>query len=253
MRRKRVIANWKMNLPASGIDHYLAALAAWQISDMVVLTVAPPFPFLSEIKAEADVLGVRCEVAAQNCSERPGGALTGEVSASMLRLTGASTVILGHSERRAMFGETSVRVAEKAVAASAGGLIPIVCVGEALEIRDSGDVSGFLCGQLQDSLSGFDPRQELIVAYEPVWAIGTGRNATPEVVAEAIAAMRECLNTIFSEGKAGRTSIVYGGSVTAENASELAAVAGVDGFLVGGASLDAAEFRVIYDAVRKAI
>lgn len=250
LRRKHVIGNWKMNLPAVGMDHYLKALSEWSISDSVSLTVAPPFPFLSELRADADLHNLECDVAAQNCSDRPFGAFTGEVSAAMVKLTGASRVIVGHSERRTIFGESDAEVAASAVSAALEGLAPIVCIGEPLWIREEGSVYEFLRSQLQASLNDFDAdANELVLAYEPIWAIGTGRNATPEIASETIGTVRECLARVYSDAVAARVPILYGGSVSPENAAELAAGDGVDGFLVGGASLDAAAFRVIYEAV----
>ena len=230
-----LIANWKMNLPPEGIDKYLAAVSNAKTETAVV--VAPPFPFLR------DVRGVK--LAAQNCADQPGGAFTGEVSPSMIRYLGVEYVILGHSERRHLFGESDAVIARKLNLAIETGLKPVLCIGEDLKIRDAGHVSRFLAEQIKatavDALGRFP---ELVIAYEPVWAIGTGRNASGEMVAETLREIRSAVERFWPAGY-GKTPILYGGSVTPDNVADLVANGTIDGFLVGGASLDSTKFLAI--------
>jgi len=239
-RRKLLVANWKMNLPPEGVEHYCARLNDLEELEMLALVIAPPFPFIQEVRSS--VHG-SVSVGAQNCSDRDEGAYTGEVSAAMLREAGAAWVIVGHSERRTLHGERSSLIAAKARAAISAELTPVVCVGESAEVRNSGASEEFICSQLRESLEGFGAGS-LVVAYEPVWAIGTGRHATPEIVN----ASHEALRRQLTELNLADALLLYGGSVSPENASELAAIDAVDGFLVGGASLDSSRFLSIRQA-----
>ena len=203
-------------------------------SAAVEVAVAPPFPFLADL---ADPAG-RWALAAQDCSSEASGAFTGEVSAAMLASCGCRYVIVGHSERRKHFGETETTLARKLARAREAGLLPIFCVGETLAQREEGLTEEVLRRQVE-ALER-DPRdQPLVAAYEPVWAIGTARNATPEQAEDTIGRLRELI------GHRASLRVLYGGSVTAGNASELAARPGISGFLVGGASLDPAGFSEI--------
>ncbi len=239
-KRKLLVANWKMNLPPEGVEHYCARLNDLEEIERLALVIAPPFPFIHEVRSS-----VRGSVAvgSQNCSDRDDGAFTGEVSAAMLREAGAAWVIVGHSERRSLHGETNSLIAMKARAAISAELTPVVCVGESSEVRNAGHPEDFICGQLRESLKGFEAGS-LVVAYEPVWAIGTGRHATPEIVSAAHQALRQQL----TELNLADALLLYGGSVSPENSAELAAIDAVDGFLVGGASLDSSRFLSIRQA-----
>lgn len=236
-----VAANWKMNLPGEGLAAWIEAVMGWP-EDRVEVVVAPPFPYLPVI---ADVAGDgSLRIAAQNVSEHESGAFTGEVSASMLGEVGCSDVIVGHSERRQLFAETDDLVHRKLRLVADQGLRPILCIGETREIRDAGKTVEHVDSQLKASL-GSSSIANLVVAYEPVWAIGTGLNATTMQVEDAHGSIRKILRDLGYED----VPILYGGSVKPANAAELAAAEGVDGFLVGGASLSSASFRDIRDAV----
>ena len=232
-----------MNLPPEGVDTYLQHLARLDRND-VELVIAPPFPFLIPVLSRLAILGLKASVAAQNCSDFEAGAFTGEVSARMLAGLGVRYVILGHSERRTQFKETDELVGRKLVAATSAGLIPILCVGEEETARERGETNQVLKRQIDVALKDSPRAKPLVIAYEPVWAIGTGLNATPEIASEAHAFIRRCL---VDRGLSGEHSIIYGGSVAPENAEELAAEGEIDGFLVGGASLEAPKFRTIYE------
>lgn len=248
MRRRYLVANWKMNLPTDGVDSYLRQLTTLERSD-AELVIAPPFPFLVPAQSLLSTLGLKASLAAQNCSDREGGPFTGEVSAPMLAGIGVRYVILGHSERRMVFGESDDLVGRKLTVATSSGLIPMFCVGEEESAHLRGETNQVLERQLNVGLRDFPRSKPLVVAYEPVWAIGTGQNATPQVAASAHAFIRGGLARL---GFAAETSILYGGSVSPENAEELASERQVDGFLVGGASLEASKFRMIYERLMRA-
>jgi triosephosphate isomerase len=243
MPNRYLIANWKMNLPPEGIERYFAALHGAERRGSV-LVIAPPFPYVREAVAQGALA-----VAGQNAAAEKSGAFTGEVSASMLRDCGASHVILGHSERRSLFGDTDEIVARKLALANESGLTPVLCIGEDLATRDAGVVDRFLAAQLQAVASVVEAATEIIVAYEPIWAIGTGRNASGAMVAETVAGIRAALEESWPARHAENASILYGGSVTPANVEDLVANGGIDGFLVGGASLDSAKFLAIHAAL----
>ena len=230
-----LIANWKMNLPPEGIDPYLGAVTKARTG--TTLVVAPPFPYLR------DIVGI--DVAGQNCSDHAFGAFTGEVAPSMIKDAGAKYVILGHSERRHLFHENDALIARKLTLAIENGLAPVLCIGEDLKTRDAGQVARFLADQIKvaavDTLAS---ASEIVIAYEPVWAIGTGRNASGPMVAETLVEIRHALERFWPADLA-RTPILYGGSVTPENVDDLVAHGTINGFLVGGASLDSAKFLAI--------
>jgi triosephosphate isomerase len=236
-----LIANWKMNLPPEGVERYLAGVGGADPRD-VELVIAPPFPYLTQVVRSGEGFGV----AGQNCSDHESGAFTGEVSPRMLRDCGAEYVILGHSERRNLFHEDDDLIARKLTLAIRSGLTPVLCIGEDLTVRDAGHVARHLANQIKeaavDALAG---AKTVILAYEPVWAIGTGRSATGEMVAETLVDIRQALWRFWPEFVA-KAPILYGGSVTPENVEDLVANGTIDGFLVGGASLDSRKFLAIH-------
>jgi triosephosphate isomerase len=248
-RRPLIAGNWKMNgLRADGLALAKAVAdgvrqAGW--SDREVL-VCPPATLVLAV-AEA-VKGSGVLVGGQNCHAKPSGAHTGEIAAEMLRDCGASHVIVGHSERRADCGETDAVVRAKAEAAWRAGLLPIVCIGETLAEHEAGKTHGVLEAQLKGSVPNGSSAAKLVVAYEPVWAIGTGKTPTTAEVAAAHAHIRKVLGGLMGEAAAVR--LLYGGSVKDSNALELLAAGDVDGALVGGASLKAAEFLAIAKAAQ---
>jgi triosephosphate isomerase len=248
MRTPVVAGNWKMNLDRSQAAGLVDALRRRARDDSVEVGVAPAFPYLREVAAAA--AEARLFVAGQDLHVEPYGAFTGEVSGAMLKDVGCSHVIVGHSERRRLMGESDELVGKKLAAALKHGLVPILCVGETIAERKAGRGSAVVLEQLDAALRGLAERDAapLIVAYEPVWAIGTGVNATPEQAGEMHRLVRDRLVTTYSPAFADRTRILYGGSVKPENAAALLAVEGVDGALVGGASLAAASFLSIVDA-----
>lgn len=243
-RRPLVAGNWKMNLGgAAGVELAGSVVKLAPSVPHVDLVVAPPFTALAACAHECD--GSRVEVAAQNLHPKASGAFTGEVSAPMLRDCGCSWVIVGHSERRQCFGETDSFVTEKVAAALEGELVPIVCIGETLEEREGGRTLAVVERQLKAFLPVIAATSKPVaVAYEPVWAIGTGKNAGPREAQEVHQALRGWLAQASAELASG-TRILYGGSVKPDNAKDLLAAPDVDGALVGGASLDAASFAAI--------
>ncbi|MFN8161066.1 MAG: triose-phosphate isomerase [Solirubrobacterales bacterium] len=246
-RRPYLAANWKMNKTADEAGAFLAEfLPGAPGPDGPEVVVCPPFTALAA--AVEACAGSHVRVAAQNMHEAASGAFTGEVSASMLLDVGAGAVILGHSERRELFGETDEALARKVPAAIAAGLEPILCVGETERARDDGQTEAVLERQVQADLSevGSTDLAGVVVAYEPIWAIGTGRTATPEQAQEAIAFIRDMLRARGAGAEAVR--ILYGGSVKPANAAELLSRPDIDGALVGGASLEAADFAAIVEA-----
>jgi triosephosphate isomerase len=190
-------------------------------------------------------------VGAQNCGDQRSGAFTGEVSAGMLRDCGARFVIIGHSERRNIYGEDDALIARKLALVIESGLTPVLCIGENQQQRDGGHATAFCSKQLRDAaVPQLHGASEVVVAYEPIWAIGTGRNATGQMVAEIMAAIRDAIGRFWPGERAGRTSVLYGGSVTPENVDDLIAHGGIDGFLVGGASLDSKKFLALAAAMK---
>jgi len=244
-RTPLIAGNWKMHKTKAQAEEYIQALLP-RISALggVDVAICPPFTALEAIVDSAR--GSLVEVYAQNMHQEPEGAFTGEVSAAMLSEIGVRGVLLGHSERREHFGETDRALALKVAAALAGGLSPILCVGETESERDNEETDRKLRQQIREDLAGV-PNQRLadvVIAYEPIWAIGTGRVATPEQAQEAIAFIRALVGD-RAGGVAEAVRILYGGSLKVENASELLALKDVDGALVGGASLEAESFAEI--------
>ncbi len=249
-RRPLIAGNWKMHETVEEAERLIAALLPRVSSaDGVDVAICPPFTALSAMVDSTR--GSRVAVYAQNMHQAESGAFTGEVSAPMLTELDVAGVILGHSERRAMFGETDKALSQKVPAALAAGLEVILCVGETEAERENEDTQRKLRHQVQEGLARVDTDRlgELVIAYEPIWAIGTGQVATPEQAQEAIAFVRALVGDRCRE-QAERTRILYGGSVKPDNAAELLALPDVDGALVGGASLDAESFGAIVAAAR---
>src|ERR1700751_4518540 len=238
MRKKIIAANWKMNMTQAESAEFVHSLLL-DIGDIreVDVVIIPPFTAIAKV-TEALGKAQNIKVGAQNMHWERSGAFTGEISAALLRDLFVRYVILGHSERRTLFGETDEIVNKKVRAAHEATLRPIVCVGETLEQRDKGNVEKILSIQLRRSLKDLSEKefQETVVAYEPVWAIGTGRNATPAQAQEAHAFIRHILAEMSDQTTAGRIRIQYGGSVKPDNARELMLQDDIDGALVGGAS-----------------
>jgi triosephosphate isomerase len=253
MRSSLIAGNWKMNLDAERAAALVEGIvAALPELPKCRLAVFPPFVYLAECVRAAAWGGGRLAVGGQNCHSAEAGAHTGEVSAAMLRDIGAAAVILGHSERRRDCGETDAIVAKKLVTALKNGLDAIVCVGESLAERDAGRALEVVCEQLRASLGEVEAAAmtRTAIAYEPVWAIGTGRTATPAQAVEVHVAIRRFLGERFGRDVAEATRVLYGGSVTAQNAKSLLAEPEIDGALVGGASLDLESFLKIAKAGR---
>lgn len=246
--RPLVVGNWKMNVPEGGLSEFIAGCAASSVirpGKDVEVWIAPPFPYLSSLRAEMSAFGFDAEVGAQNCSDEKTGAFTGEVSAEMVSDQGAVFVILGHSERRTLFGETNALLARKITAVGTAQLVPLLCVGEDRESHEKGQTAEVVTRQLRECVGPARERfGSLVIAYEPIWAIGTGLNAAPEVVAEVNQVIRKVLRDFGEES----SRVLYGGSVTPENAAALAREGAADGFLVGGASLDPSKFMAICSA-----
>ena len=248
----RVLAgNWKMNLTVAEARTLYAAIAdVRQLHPNVTTIVFPPFTALAPLSQERARSGPG--LGAQNCSAEPRGAFTGEVSAEQVRDAGAEYVLVGHSERRRLFCENDLTVRAKAGAAWRAGLTPVLCVGETLAERERRETQDILARQLARALEGAPGRASLLVAYEPVWAIGTGVVATPEQVAEAHGWVLAELRKLGRLGSQISTPVLYGGSVDPKNAGPLAELPEVDGFLVGGASLNAPGFLAIAGALEAA-
>lgn len=246
MRKKIVAGNWKMNtLPAEGVELAKGvAEGKKSICDCVNFIVCPPFTHLSQVVETLRGTGVA--VGAQNCADEPKGAYTGEVAASMIAALGCEYVILGHSERRQYYGETSATLNKKMAQAYANGLKPIYCVGENLDEREAGNHFAVCKTQIEEVVFNLTEEQfaDLVIAYEPVWAIGTGKTATAEQAQEIHAYIREVLRSKFGAA-ADNCPILYGGSCKPSNAAEIFAKADVDGGLIGGAALKAEDFIAI--------
>jgi len=246
-RTSYVAANWKMNKAIEEAEAFLGAFLPKRAEDGPEVVICPSYLAL---KATVELCAQsRARVAAQNMHEQDGGAFTGEVSAPMLHEIGVDAVVLGHSERRQYFNETDEALARKVPAALAAGLEPILCVGETEKQRDADETEAVLSQQVSTDLAAVETAQldRLVIAYEPVWAIGTGRTATPEQAQEAVLSIRELVRS-RDQSAAERIRIVYGGSMKPENAAELIAQPDIDGGLVGGASLDPDDFAAIVAA-----
>ena len=243
MRKPIIAGNWKMNNTASegvALVRAIAPLVKDANCDVVVCVPAIDIPAVSEA-----LKGTNIALGAQNVHFAEKGAFTGEISAAMLKEYGVQYVIIGHSERRQYFGETDETVNKRTLAALAAGLTPIVCIGESLEERETGKTEAVLEKQIREGLKGIDDIAKIVVAYEPVWAIGTGRTATAEQANETIGFIRKTIADMFCPKCAEALRIQYGGSMNAGNCKELMAMPEIDGGLIGGASLKAPDFAAI--------
>ena len=247
MRSKIVAGNWKMNNDLAEGRELAQAIIKHQseLPEDVSVIMAPPFIHLTDISKE--IMDTPLKLAAQNCATEDKGAYTGEVSASMIRSTGAQYVIIGHSERRSYYHENDQVIYQKIQQALKNDLFPIVCCGESLEQRESDQYFPVVERQLDQSVFQLSPEDfsRVIIAYEPVWAIGTGKTATPEQAQEMHAFIRQKIRENFTEDGADHTPILYGGSCKPSNARELFAQPDIDGGLIGGASLKAKDFVAI--------
>ncbi|CUI02017.1 triose-phosphate isomerase [Leisingera aquaemixtae] len=244
MRRKLAAGNWKMNGTGAALAE-LAALAESHPAPAADILICPPATLLSRAAEAARGIAI----GGQDCHARASGAHTGDLSAAMLKDAGASAVILGHSERRADHGETDAQVCAKAEAAMAEGLTAVICIGETLAEREAGNTLKVAGTQLAGSVPESATGANTVIAYEPVWAIGTGKVPTLEQIAEVHDFLRAELTARFGTGTADSIRLLYGGSVKPSNAAEIFAVSNVDGALVGGASLKAADFSPIITAL----
>jgi triosephosphate isomerase len=245
MRNFLVAGNWKMHGDGASSRELVAGiLEGAPASDKVSLLVCPPYPYLGSVASQ--LAGSNVQLGAQNVSEHEQGAYTGEVAPAMLHDVGCRYAIVGHSERRTLYGESSVQVAEKMAAALAAGLIPILCVGETLEQREAGNTEAVVGEQLAAAIerNGIAAFASAVIAYEPVWAIGTGKTATPEQAQD----VHRYIRSVLAEQDAAvaeNVQILYGGSVKGDNAAGLFGMPDIDGGLIGGASLKAADFLAI--------
>ncbi|MEE4110361.1 MAG: triose-phosphate isomerase [Halieaceae bacterium] len=252
MRQMLVMANWKMNgaqeanrvLIGALRDELGGALGARDVA----CVICPPHPYLSQVFGLLGGTGIA--LGAQDCGHAASGAYTGEVAADMLADCGCSYVLVGHSERRQYHQESDALLTAKLEAAARSGLTPVLCVGETQEQREAGQADAVVAAQLRGTLGDMPDLTRLVIAYEPVWAIGTGLTATPQEAQEMHVQVRQTLGEL-DPGSAQKVQILYGGSVKADNAAELFAQNDIDGALVGGASLDAAAFAAIVEAAAK--
>ncbi|MDB4822749.1 triose-phosphate isomerase [Candidatus Pseudothioglobus singularis] len=247
MRKTIVAGNWKMNASKDSVESLVTDILSGASDVSAEIIVCAPFPYLSQV--EVLIEGSNLMLGAQNLNLNASGAFTGEVSAEMIKDFGANHVIVGHSERRSLYGETNKIVAEKTKAAIDSGLTPILCLGESLDQRESGKTESVVSEQLNKVIKmvGIEAFNNIIVAYEPVWAIGTGMTATPEQ-AQAVHKFIRDLLASSSQDIAHKTAILYGGSMNASNAVELISCADIDGGLIGGAALKAEDFLQICKA-----
>jgi len=250
MRKKIVAGNWKMNKDLSGTIELISAikneLSKTETSTGVI--VCPPFTNLESAKTVLE--GSEIKLGAQNMHFQDSGAFTGEISVDMLKSVGCEYVILGHSERRTLFGETDEIINKKIKKAISAGLKPIFCIGETLEERESGSTEKVVEKQVRDGLAGLNESEldDMIIAYEPVWAIGTGKTATPEQAQEVHKFIRNLVSELYSANLAENLTIQYGGSMKPENAAELLGQPDIDGGLIGGASLKSDAFTAIVNS-----
>jgi len=254
MRKQIAAANWKMNLSFQQAEALLNDVldSSPQLTPNQQVIFSVPFPYLVMASSRvADEIG--CFIAAQNCSDKKAGAYTGEVSAEMLQSIGIKYCIVGHSERREYFIESNKMLADKVALCLQHDIIPVFCCGEPLSIREKNGQNEFVRIQLEESLFQLSTEQfqKVIIAYEPIWAIGTGRTATTEQAQEMHRFIRSVLTEKWGSETAEGTSILYGGSVKASNAAEIFGSPDVDGGLVGGASLQASEFQIIIKALKQ--
>ena len=247
MRKTIVAGNWKMNASKESVNSLIEGILSGMSGVSSQVIVCAPFPYLAQV--ETLISNSSLILGAQNLNVNTQGAFTGEVSADMIKDFGAQHVIVGHSERRSLYGESSAIIAEKTKAAIDAGLIPLLCVGESLEERDSGNTEAVVAEQLNAviNLLGIEAFEGIIIAYEPVWAIGTGLTASPKQ-AQAVHSFIRGLLADSSESIAQKTPILYGGSMNAGNAADLISCSDIDGGLIGGAALKVDDFLQICKA-----
>jgi len=252
-RRAIVAANWKMNGDSALVDTMVSGLTNVELQDNVDVVICPSSPYLSEfvVKAKTGNLSADIHVGAQNVSEHESGAFTGEISTQMLQELSVKFAIIGHSERRSYYQETSTQVAHKVNAVLKAGLTPILCIGESEAERATEQTETVLASQLQPVIDavGIEKFIDVVIAYEPVWAIGTGKTASSEMAQETHQFIRQFLAQA-NENVANKVPLLYGGSVNASNCEELFAQPDIDGGLIGGASLQVEQFKVICSAAK---
>lgn len=253
VRRAIVAANWKMNGGLALINTIVDGLTSVELNENVDVVICPSFPFLSELTSQAKVksLDKAIHVGAQNVSAHESGAYTGEVSTQMLQELSIEFVIIGHSERRSYYNETSIQIADKVNTALKAGLTPILCIGESEAERVAEQTETVLASQLQPVIDevGIEKFIDVVIAYEPVWAIGTGKTASSEMAQETHKFIRQFLANA-NESVATKVPLLYGGSVNASNCEELFAQTDIDGGLIGGASLQVEQFKSICSAAK---
>ena len=246
MRKPIIAGNWKMNKTPEEAKELVTALVPLVKDAKCDVVICPPFVDLCAVKPI--IAGTNIHLGVQNIHWAEKGAFTGEISADMLKAHGVEYAIVGHSERRQYFGETDATVNQRAKAAIAAGITPIICVGESLEQRESGVTNAVVSGQTKAALDGIEAKdvETLVIAYEPIWAIGTGKTATKEDANATIAVIRGAIAEVYGKDVAEKVRIQYGGSMNPTNASELMSMPEIDGGLIGGASLKAEDFsRVV--------
>lgn len=245
MRKPIIAGNWKMNKTPEEAKELVTALVPLVKNAKCDVVICPPFVDLCAVKPI--VAGTNIHLGVQNIHWAEKGAFTGEISADMLKAHGVEYAIVGHSERRQYFGETDATVNQRAKAAIAAGITPIICVGESLEQRESGVTNAVVSGQTKAALDGIEAKdvETLVIAYEPIWAIGTGKTATKEDANATIAVIRGAIAEVYGKDVAEKVRIQYGGSMNPKNASELMSMPEIDGGLIGGASLKAEDFSKV--------
>lgn len=246
MRKILAAGNWKMNKTASEASEFIKELTESVKGAKNDVLICVPFTNLETAVRLTE--GTNVKVGAQNMDYHDSGAYTGEVSADMLLDAGVKYVVIGHSERREYYNETDKTVNLKVLKALEKGITPVLCCGESLEQREGGITFDWVRMQIKLALAGVEDVTKVVIAYEPIWAIGTGKTATSEQAEEVCGAIRECVASLYGKDAAENTTILYGGSVNAKNATELFAMENIDGGLVGGASLKTADFTVIANA-----
>ncbi|MGP6138675.1 MULTISPECIES: triose-phosphate isomerase [unclassified Jeotgalibaca] len=251
MRKPIIAGNWKMNKTAAEAQAFVEAVKnAIPSNDAVDAVIGSPALYLEKMVADRE--GTDLKVAAQNCYSEDSGAFTGEISPQALGDLGVDYVIIGHSERRQYFHETDEDINKKALAIFRNGMVPILCCGETLEQREAGETAEWIKGQITNALKDLTEGQvsELVIAYEPIWAIGTGKSSSAEDADETCGVVRETVRELYNGAVADAVRIQYGGSVKPENIAEYMAKANIDGALVGGASLEAESFLKLLEAVK---
>ena len=245
MRKPIIAGNWKMNKTPEEAKELVTALVPLVKDAKCDVVICPPFVDLCAVKPI--IAGTNIHLGVQNIHWAEKGAFTGEISADMLKAHGVEYAIVGHSERRQYFGETDATVNQRAKAAIAAGIMPIICVGESLEQRESGVTNAVVSGQTKAALDGIEAKdvETLVIAYEPIWAIGTGKTATKEDANATIAVIRGAIAEVYGKDVAEKVRIQYGGSMNPKNASELMSMPEIDGGLIGGASLKAEDFSKV--------